>query len=93
MENKNIGRVASVTNSKCCQLRMNVVAAIPPAANANPMSSAVGSASTAHHECTSCMASMTIMNAVPYSPPRISAQEISPSAMSPARIGVDRAAS
>ncbi len=36
---------------------------------------------------------MTTMNAAPYSPPRSNAQLISPSAMSPERIGVASAAS
>jgi hypothetical protein len=36
---------------------------------------------------------MTTMNAIAYSPPRISDQPISPSAMSPGRIGVASAAS
>ncbi len=42
-ENRNSGTLTRVTNSKSCQLRMNVVAAIPAAANANPVSTAAGS--------------------------------------------------
>ena len=63
MENRNIGSVASMTNSKCCQLFMYVVAAIPAPAKANPISSAAGTASTAQAECTRPIASMTTMNA------------------------------
>ena len=93
LENRNIGSVARVTYSKSCQLRMNVVAAIPVAANANPMSRTTPMSNTASGEWISPMASITIMNATPYSAPRSSAQEISPSAMSPGCIGVASAAS
>ena len=50
-------------------------------------------ASTAQTECTRPSASMMTMNAHAYSPPRISAQPISPSATSPERMGVASAAS
>ena len=50
VENRNIGRITSVTRSKSCHERMNEVAAMPTAANANAMMSAAGSASSAHHE-------------------------------------------
>ena len=83
-----------MTNSKSCQLRMYVVAAIPAAANANPVSTR--GRQRQHrpprvHQAHA--ASMTSMNANAYSAPRISAQPISPSATSPARIGVASAAS
>ena len=58
-----MGKVARVTNSKSCQLRMKVVAAIPAAANAKPISSAAGSAAMPQMECTRPMASMTTRKA------------------------------
>ena len=72
---------------------MYEVAAIPQAANAQPMSTAAGSTSTAHSESTSPMASITTRNPVAYSWPRMSAHEISPRATSPADRGVARMAS
>jgi hypothetical protein len=67
---------------------MNVVAAMPAAANANPVRTAAGSASTAHPDSSRPIASMTTMNANAYRLPRISAQPIWPRATSAARIGV-----
>ena len=61
---------------------MNDVAAMPTAANPNAMSSAAGSSSTAHHDPTRPMPTMTIRNPEEYRPPRISAQVISPIATS-----------
>ena len=58
-ENRNIGIVASETYSKSCQLRMYVVSARQAPANAKPISSAAGSASTAHHDSTSPIAAIT----------------------------------
>ena len=63
VENRNIGRIASWTNSKSCQPRMNDVQAIPTAANARPMSIVAGSASSAHHEVIRPSAAITIRNA------------------------------
>jgi len=63
-ENKNIGNIASVTHSKSCQLRMNVVQAMPQAANANASSNANGKHSNAHHECSKPIAVITTRNAV-----------------------------
>ena len=88
VENRKSGRLTSVMYSKSCQLRMKVVAAIPAAANANPVSTAAGRASAAQYDLARPIARMTTMNAIAYRAPRISAQPISPSATSPARIGV-----
>ena len=73
VENRNIGSVASVMYSKSCQLRMYVVAAMPAAANANPVSTAAGSAASAQYEWISPMAAMTTRNATAYRAPRSSA--------------------
>ena len=67
---------------------MNVVANIPTAANANPMNTAAGTASTAHQEWTAPMRSATTRNAAEYRPPRRSDQETSPRAMSRGPSGV-----
>ena len=48
-----------MTYSKSCHDFMYVVAAVPIAANANPMTSTAGRASSAHHEVMSPMASIT----------------------------------
>jgi hypothetical protein len=69
------------------------VAAIPAPAKAKPISSAAGAAPIAQTEWTRRIASMTVMNASAYGPPRISAQPTSPSAISSDRIGVASAAS
>ena len=58
-ENRNIGMVASETYSKSCQLRMYVVSARQAPANAKPISSAAGSASSAHQDSTSPIAAIT----------------------------------
>ena len=50
-------------HSKSCQMRMNVVQAMPTAANANPASAATGSTSTAHHEETRPVTTMKTRNA------------------------------
>src|SRR5260370_20171608 len=65
----------------------------PTAANANPMSSATGTASTAQNECSSPRAAITSVNAAAYRQPRNSAQLISPSATSAGRMGVASIAS
>src|SRR5579872_5277097 len=67
---------------------MYVVPVIPSEANANPISTATGTSSTAQGDETRSMPSMTIMNATAYTLPLISAQPISPSATSDGRIGV-----
>ena len=72
---------------------MKEVAAIPTAANANPISRAAGTAMIAHHDSTSPNAAMTIMNPIAYRPPRMSDHVISPTAMSTGFIGVARTAS
>ena len=46
--------------SKSCQLRMNVTAAIPAPANAKPMNTVAGSASSAHHDSTRPSAVITV---------------------------------
>ena len=71
---------------------MNDVAAIPTAPKANPTSSAAGTASRTHGDTTSPRTTRTTMNPIAYSPPRMSAQTSSPTAMSPADSGVDRMA-
>ena len=76
--------------SKSCHVFMNDVAAMPTAPNANPRSSAAGTASTTHGEITRPSATITPMNPSAYSPPRISAQPSSPRAMSPGDSGVAR---
>ena len=63
VENRNIGRIASWTNSKSCQLRMNDVQAMPTAAKASPISIVAGRASSAHHDSISPMTSITSRNA------------------------------
>ncbi len=72
---------------------MNVVAAMPQAAKANPMSSAAGAARIAHGDWTRPRTAMTMTNAVAYRKLRVSAHTTSPSAMSPTPSGVDRIAS
>src|SRR4051812_23980234 len=72
---------------------MSVVPAMPSAANANPMRVAAGSAASAHQECTRPNAAMTIRKATAYNAPRMSAQQVSPTAMSPAPTGVASMAS
>ena len=67
---------------------MNVVAAMPTAANANATSSATGNASNAHGETMSPIPSITARNPAEYNPPRSNAQAISPIAMSIGPIGV-----
>ena len=62
-ENRNIGSWASVILSKSCQLFIHVVSAMQTALNAKPISSAAGSASTAHQEWISPMAAMISRNA------------------------------
>ena len=62
-ENRNIGSVARVTNSKSCQLRMNVVSAMQMPPNASPISSAAGTTSTAHQDDTRSIATITRRNA------------------------------
>ena len=69
---------------------MNDVAAMPTAPNANPMSNAAGTASTTHGEWIRPRTTSTTMKPKAYSPPRISAQTSSPTAMSPADNGVAR---
>ena len=66
---------------------------MPAAAKANPVSTAAGSAASAHHEWIKPIAAITTRNAAAYSTPRSSAQLISPRATSPDRIGVASAAS
>ena len=61
---------------------MNVVTAMPTAANPHAISSAAGSSSTAHGEATSPSTSMTPRKPAAYRPPRNSAQPISPIATS-----------
>src|SRR5215203_5208013 len=68
---------------------MNVVAAIPTAANAYLIRLAAGIANSAHHDVTTPAAVATTRKATEYSSPRISAQEISPSAMSRGPSGVE----
>src|SRR5919202_4291641 len=80
-------------NSKSCQLRMNVAPATPIPANANPTSSADGSASNAHHEWTRPSAATVVRNVIPYNNPRKSAHDVSPTATSTGPIGVDSTAS
>jgi hypothetical protein len=93
-ENKNIGMIASWMNSKSCQLRIQVVAAIPAPANAYPISTAAGSASTAHHDSTRPIAAITTTNIAEYrNPPRSSPQVTSPVATSHGRSGVASTAS
>src|SRR5690349_18921641 len=92
-ENRNSGTLTRVTYSKSCQLRMNVVAAMPAAAKANPVSSAEGSTPTAQGDLSRPITSITAVNANAYRAPRISAQRTCPSATSCARIGVASAAS
>jgi hypothetical protein len=58
------GWIASVMKSKSTHDRMNVVANMPTAANANPMNTAAGTASSAHHDCTAPAATATSRNAV-----------------------------
>ena len=70
-----------------------MVAAIPIPANAKLMSSEAGTATSTQAEWTSPMAASTTRNATAYSRPRLSAQVISPSAMSPGPSGVASAAS
>ena len=93
VENRNIGTLIRVTNSKSCQLRMNVVAAMPAAANANPVSTAAGSTPIAQYEWNRPMTSMTQVNAHAYRALRITAHSTCPRARSGARIGVASAAS
>ena len=78
---------------KSCHVRMKDVAAIPTAANANPTSSAAGNARISQGDTQSPKRAITTRNPMAYSPPRMSAQPISPRATSPTLIGVDRIAS
>src|ERR1044072_7348941 len=78
VENRNIGISASCTRSKCCQERMNVVHAMPTAANENATSNAAGRASSAHAEAIRPIASMTVRKPKAYIPPRNNAHAISP---------------
>ena len=78
--------------SKSCHVFMNEVAAIPTAPNANPTSSAAGTARMTHGDTNSPRMTITPMNPIAYSPPRMSAQPSSPTAMSPGDSGVARIA-
>ena len=49
--------------SKSCQELMYVVSAMQTAPNAKPISSVAGNASTAHHECTRPIATITTRKA------------------------------
>lgn len=60
--NSIIGTSARVTYSKSCQLVKCVVTHIPTPANARPMSSVAGSASTAHHDDASPSPAMIARN-------------------------------
>src|SRR5580765_6762026 len=72
---------------------MYVVHARPIDANVKPMSTAAGTASSAHHDGTSPNSSIVNRNTVEYIAPRINADAISPVAMSPAPTGVATTAS
>ena len=61
---------------------MNDVTAMPTAANPNATSSAAGSSSSAHGDAVRPSSSITTRKPAEYSPPRISAQPISPIATS-----------
>ena len=79
--------------SKSCHVRMNVVAAMPAAANANASSVAAGTAKIAHGDSTRPSTRITTMKPSAYSVARITDQPISPSATSPGPSGVERIAS
>jgi hypothetical protein len=73
---------------------MKVVHAIPTAPKAKPMSTAAGTASTAPgSEGTSPAISAMTRKPTPYSAPRSCEKVISPTAMSPGRMGVASTAS
>ena len=69
---------------------MNEVAAMPTAANANPINSAPGSVSRISGERTIPNSTITARKPTVYSPPRMSAHASSPSEMSAGDIGVVR---
>src|SRR5262245_32459270 len=73
--------------------RMYVVHARPAPANPNPISTAPGTASTAHHDSTTPKNSIVIKKPVEYTAPRISAQRTSPTATSATPTGVASTAS
>ena len=79
--------------SKSCQLRIYDVAAIPTAANAKLVKMAAGKHKIVHGDSTKPSDAITTKNAPAYIDPRMSAQPISPSAMSPTPRGVDSTAS
>src|SRR6266542_4095244 len=85
--------IETCTTSKSCQLRIQVVSAIPAPANAYPISTETGSASTAHQEPIRPIASITTTNIAEYAAPRSSAQVTSPVATSHGRSGVASTAS
>ena len=60
--NRNSGRVMTNTRSKSCQVRTNVVAAVPRPAAANPMSTDAGTASSASGVEARPSRSITTMN-------------------------------
>src|SRR5262249_46360091 len=72
---------------------MNVVAAIPRPANANPISIAAGRQRIAHGELVRPRIAIVARNAPEYAVPRAIAQPISPSAMSVVPRGVASMAS
>jgi len=69
---------------------MNDVAAMPTDANAKPMSSAPGSVSRISGDRTRPITTITAMNPIVYSAPRMSAHASSPIEMSAGDIGVVR---
>ena len=87
-ENKNIGSTASVMKSKSCHDRIQVVSAMPAPANAYPMTTAAGAASSVHHERVRPSDTMTTTNMAAYSPPRSSDHTSSPTTTSNGRSGV-----
>src|ERR1039458_2646997 len=87
-EKRNMGRIASMTRSKSCQLRRYVHAAMPAHANARDVRIAVGRHSSAHGDWVSPSAHMHTRKLVEYSAPRVTHHESSPSAMSSTLSGV-----
>src|SRR5882757_5624085 len=80
------------THSNWTHCVTKVVTATAVAANANPTSSAAGSASTAHQDPSRPIAPMIAMNTTAYVPPRTIDEATSASAMSIGPIGVARIA-
>ena len=89
--NRNIGcTIRPIGMSKSWTVRRNEVPARPAAAKAPEMNSAAGKARIAHGDRMRPMAHISSSMLTPYSSERMSAQPISPSAISVMPMGVAR---